>query len=155
MCTAKDNRSDSVQTSSTKLCFKQICGSVRIQQYLTQKKDEENVGLIQTEDFNFPSRAVEWVNSEEGTLPNVKPGSTLAKVALNLLLELTINFSLEKIVKGSTREENTLDLVLINDVETFTYCGSIVMAPISDHRMTTFNVTDTSGERKEFENTSK
>ena len=72
-----------------------------------------------------------------------------------MLLELTINFSLEKIVKGSTREENTLDLVLINDVETFTYCGSIVMAPISDHRMTTFNVTDTSGERKEFENTSK
>ena len=69
-----------------------------------------------------------------------------------MLLEQTINFSLEKIVKGSTREENALDLVLINDVETFTYCGSIVMTPISDHRMATFNITDTSGERKEFEN---
>ena len=29
------------------------------------------------------------------------------------------------------------------------------MTPISDHRMATFNITDTSGERKEFENTSK
>ena len=28
----------------------------------------------------------------------------------------------------------------------------MIMAPISDHKMVTFNITDTSGEDKEFEN---
>ena len=33
-----------------------------------------------------------------------------------------------------------------NDVEAFTDCWSIIVAPISDHKMVTFNITDTSGE---------
>ena len=45
----------------------------RAQQYLTQKEDE-NVRIILTEDLSFRPRVVEWVNSEEGFLVNVKPG---------------------------------------------------------------------------------
>ena len=37
------------------------------------------------------------------------------------------------------------------DVETFTDCRSVIMAPISDHKMVIFSITDTSGEHKKFE----
>ena len=45
-----------------------------------------------------------------------------------------------------------LDLVLRNDIEAFTDCQFIIMATISDQKMVTFNIPDTSGEYKEFEN---
>ena len=38
----------------------------RIQKYVTQKEDEENVRINLTVDFNFPPRLVEWVNGEKG-----------------------------------------------------------------------------------------
>ena len=83
-------------------------------------------------------------------MPNVKPGNAPEKAALSLLLELTDNFSLEQIVNRSIRKENISDLVLKNDAEAFPDYRSIIMAPISDHKMVTFNITDTSGEHKEF-----
>ena len=58
-----------------------------IQQKLTQKEDKENVRITLTGDFNSPPKVVEWVNSEEGVLPNEKPDNTPEKVALSLLLE--------------------------------------------------------------------
>ena len=79
----------------------------RVQQYLTQREDEENVRIILKGDFNLPLRVVEWFNSEEGVLSNIKPGSTPEKVALSLLLGLTNNFSIEQILTKGTREENT------------------------------------------------
>ena len=45
-----------------------------------------------------------------------------------------------------------LDLVFRNDIEAFTDCQFIIMATISDQKMVTFNIPDTSGEYKEFEN---
>lgn len=85
-----------------------------------------------------------------GVLQNIKPGNTPEKVALSLLLQLTNNFSLEQIVNRSTGEDNTLD-VFTKDIETFTDRQSVIMAPISDHKMVIFSITDTSGEHKEFE----
>ena len=79
---------------------------------------------------------------------NVKPGNTPENVAVSLLLEVTNNFCLEQIVDRSSREENTFT----NDVEAFIDRQSIIIAPISDHKMVIFNITDTSGEQKEFKN---
>ena len=114
-----------------------------IQKYITQKEDEENVRIILTVDFIFPPRLVEWVNSEEGVC------QTWSQV---IHQKSSINFSLGQIVNRSTREENTLDLVFTKDTEAFTDCRSLMMTPISDHKMVTFNITNTSGEHEEFGN---
>ena len=39
-----------------------------------------------------------------------------------------------------------------NAVEAFKDCRSIIMTPISDHKMVTFNINDIIGEHREFEN---
>ena len=39
-----------------------------------------------------------------------------------------------------------------NAVEAFKDCRSIIMTPISDHKMVTFSINDTIGEHREFEN---
>lgn len=39
-----------------------------------------------------------------------------------------------------------------NDAGNFTNCQSIIMALITDHKVITFNINDTSGEHKDFEN---
>ena len=83
---------------------------------------KENVKIRLTGDFNFPPREVKWVNNEEGFLPNIKLDNKPEKVALNLLLDLTNNFSLEQIGSRNTREENTLDLAFTNEAEAFTDC---------------------------------
>ena len=42
--------------------------------------------------------------------------------------------------------------MVTKDAEAFTDCRSIMMTPISDHKMVTFNITNTKVEHEEFGN---
>ena len=50
------------------------------------------------------------------------------------------------------KESHTVDFVFTYNAESFTDCQSIIMVVISDHNIITFNITDTTGEHKDFKN---
>jgi len=103
-------------------------------------ENQSEYKVILAGDFNFHPKVVEWIRCDEGIFPDIKPGNTDEKLALQLLLDFTNDFELEQIVDEPTRESNILDLIFTNNLEIFSDQNIQILRPITDHNIVSFKI---------------
>ena len=108
----------------------------KAEEYLRKLKTERpEYKVVLAGDFNFPSRIVKWVRTENGVIGNAEEGNDRQKIAYGILSELAVEFEMEQMVDKPTRERNVLDLIYTDIPEVFTVPTVEVMRPISDHNL--------------------
>ena len=119
--------------------FKDILSKVKT--YLSGLRETNpDYKIVLTGDFNFNSKIVKWIRTEEGLCPDASEGHTDLHRGFQLLSDLAIEFGLEQVVDKPTREREILDLVYTDTPEIVLGQSVEYLMPSSDHNLITLDL---------------